>query len=491
MLKNPFNLKWVFLSLFYLLYLQNTFAFPKLVDHNIIIDTDCAADDFMAISFLLSRPEIEISAIIVSEGTLEPEDGVKKVISLLQGWGKQSIPVYCNKNFSDINPSWRKFSLNLKWGLRVSESKCQIDIAGLIHLLDSLPDKTFTFLCLGSLSTIASLAEKYPQLEQKTTRIIWYNKSVFPPTGFNYECNREDANKILESGNMRIDVISNLENDDFVFDKQWLDINKENNNALAMKLADFFNQKEILHKHSENHFIIKDQLAALYIFCPELFDMTVKPTKINLRYNVSFNLNAVKDLISDLIHNTYSPERNVVFNTFPSNREQYNYDVRQMMDSAIARYGNEEWKACVMTDEFHGHLGVFSIVGAKMGIKAREFFGVGPDQLHVISHAGTNPPYSCLNDGIQVSTGSTLGQGLISVISDSITRPEATFTYNGKSISLKLKDKYLKIVNDDIREGIVKFGLMDDGYWKLVRQSALRYWLEWDRNEIFEILTMK
>jgi len=26
-------------------------------------------------------------------------------------------------------------------------------------------------------------------------------------------------------------------------------------------------------------------------------------------------------------------------------------------------------EANVMTDEFHGHLGVFSIVGAKMGIK--------------------------------------------------------------------------------------------------------------------------
>ena len=43
-----------------------------------------------------------------------------------------------------------------------------------------------------------------------------------------------------------------------------------------------------------------------------------------------------------------------------------------------------------MTDEFHGHLGVFSIVGAKMGIRAREIFGVGPDMLNVVTYAGTS-----------------------------------------------------------------------------------------------------
>ena len=33
----------------------------------------------------------------------------------------------------------------------------------------------------------------------------------------------------------------------------------------------------------------------------------------------------------------------------------------------------------------------------------------------------------------------------------------------------------------------MKFGLMDDGYWKLIRHNALKYWVEWDRNKIFDI----
>jgi pyrimidine-specific ribonucleoside hydrolase len=212
--------------------------------------------------------------------------------------------------------------------------------------------------------------------------------------------------------------------------------------------------------------------------------------KITIRYNQDYNVQGVREAISDMINGTYVSEHNVVFNRFPDQREMFNYDVRPIMDSAIARYGYEEWKANVMTDEFHGHLGVFSIVGAKMGIKAREFFGVGPDMLKVTTYAGIQPPYSCLNDGIQVSTGATLGMGTIHVAADSITQPAAVFTYKNRSIRISLKKEYLEKVDADIDEGIVKFGLMDDGYWKLIRRNALKYWVEWDRNVIFDVVEL-
>jgi pyrimidine-specific ribonucleoside hydrolase len=230
-----------------------------------------------------------------------------------------------------------------------------------------------------------------------------------------------------------------------------------------------------------------DDLVALYLTNPELFDINTITDKLNVRYNKDFNLQGVKEAISDMINGIYVSERNVVFNRFPVQREMFNYDVRQIIDSAIARYGLDEWKANVMTDEFHGHLGVFSIVGAKMGIKARELFGVGPDMLEVLTFAGTNPPYSCLNDGIQASTGATLGMGTIHLAADSITKPSAVFTYKGRSFRISLRKEYFEKVDADINEGILKFGLMDDGYWKLIRHNALKYWLEWDRNKIFDI----
>jgi hypothetical protein len=41
-----------------------------------------------------------------------------------------------------------------------------------------------------------------------------------------------------------------------------------------------------------------------------------------------------------------------------------------MIDSTIAHYGYDEWKTCVITNKFHGHQGVFSVVGAKMEVKS-------------------------------------------------------------------------------------------------------------------------
>ena len=157
------------------------------------------------------------------------------------------------------------------------------------------------------------------------------------------------------------------------------------------------------------------------------------------------------------------------------------------MDSVIAKHGMEEWKASVITNEFHGHLGIYSIIGVKMGIRAREYFNVEKDILKVLSYAGYITPFSCLNDGLQVSTGATLGMNLISVADNRKPESSAEFTYKNETIRIKLKPEYAEKIAADIAEGIIKFGLMDDGYWKLVRQASLKYWLEWDRNKIFDI----
>jgi pyrimidine-specific ribonucleoside hydrolase len=304
--------------------------------------------------------------------------------------------------------------------------------------------------------------------------------------GFNYECDKDNAELVFESA-IRVDVISNLNKEGAQFDSSMYSVCKLAKTQLATIVYNVYSQKAVYKKMKQNHFKLCDDLIALYLTNPELFDINIVKNNSNIRYNQNYNVEGVKEAISDMIKGFYVSEKNIVFNQFPVQREMFDYDVRQILDSAIARYGFDEWKAVVMTDEFHGHLGVFSIVGAKMGIKAREFFNVGPDMLDVLSYAGTIPPYSCLNDGIQVSTGATLGMGLIHLATDSITRPMAVFTYKNQSIRISLKKEYLDIVESDIKEGIVKFGLADDGYWKLIRRNALKYWLEWDRNKIFDI----
>jgi len=157
---------------------------------------------------------------------------------------------------------------------------------------------------------------------------------------------------------------------------------------------------------------------------------------------------------------------------------------------AVQRYGLSEFRAAVLTNELHGHLGIFATVGVKMGIRAREYFDIGVDDMHVTTYAGNRPPVSCLNDGLQVSTGGTLGHGLITVaeVKAGDTRPEATFTFKNKKVTLRLKPEYERRVREDLKKGVETYGADTEANWQYVRALAIQYWLDWDRHEIFDIL---
>jgi pyrimidine-specific ribonucleoside hydrolase len=130
---------------------------------------------------------------------------------------------------------------------------------------------------------------------------------------------------------------------------------------------------------------------------------------------------------------------------------------------------------------------MYAIIGVKMGIRAREYFGAGVDEMRLVSYAGTNPPYSCMNDGLQISTGATLGHGLIEMADDSLKLPQADFTYMGQTIRLRLKDEYRNRIESSVKEFRLIHGLQSNIYWELVRHQALVYWKNWDRHDIFQI----
>ena len=93
-----------------------------------------------------------------------------------------------------------------------------------------------------------------------------------------------------------------------------------------------------------------------------------------------------------------------------------------------------------------------------------------------------------MNDGLQVSTASTLGHGLIA-INKATPRPEAKFETEGKAITLRLKAQYAQQIADDIAKGVALYGTHSPVYWEYVRTLALRYWQEMDRREIFETVS--
>ena len=177
--------------------------------------------------------------------------------------------------------------------------------------------------------------------------------------------------------------------------------------------------------------------------------------------------------------------------------------IEAMAERTIARWGKEEWRAVILTNEIHGHIGIYSTIGAKMGIYALELLSRlcnKAEELKVLSFAGSRPPVSCFNDGLQISTGATLGHGAIEIAKSCAeskehadARVEAIFRFRAicgteaKEMQLRvwLKEELMQQIAGDIANAVKQYGHTPD-YWLQVRRLALDYWQQWNRAEIFE-----
>lgn len=88
--------------------------------------------------------------------------------------------------------------------------------------------------------------------------------------------------------------------------------------------------------------------------------------------------------------------------------------------------------------DFHGHLGPFLVIGMKMGLLALKALDAKNHSVtKVVVETGTKPPVSCIIDGIQVTTGCTIGRGSMEVINNH--RPKASFFGEERSLEIELK----------------------------------------------------
>ena len=93
---------------------------------------------------------------------------------------------------------------------------------------------------------------------------------------------------------------------------------------------------------------------------------------------------------------------------------------------------------------YHGHLGPFLVIGIKMGNRAiRELKPESCFQLHANVHCPENPPPSCVIDGIQLSSGCTMGKRNIAH-SPTSGEVKVVFTNKntGQSVEIELKDEF-------------------------------------------------
>ena len=91
--------------------------------------------------------------------------------------------------------------------------------------------------------------------------------------------------------------------------------------------------------------------------------------------------------------------------------------------------------------DFHGHLGPYATIGYRMGIVANRELGGDAFKKVARVFSGTVTPLSCMIDGIQLSSGCTLGKGNITV--EDLQEPRAIFSdkEGTKSIEITLRDE--------------------------------------------------
>jgi len=455
------------------------FSHPWKPGHYVIIDTDGGIDDMKAISMLLASPDVRVLAITVSPGVLDVPTAYRKVKSLLNSYYHEGIPVGVFRGSDYISPGF-KTAMNTSWGSEEglnSENAPEAD--SVINDMLTHESTKISFICLGSLYAVYDASGSLPIFKKKVKEIIWSSPGPDEKDGFNYNIDRKSASRVLRE-DIPVRMVEGS-GDEIFYNKYLRDQLSEVPTVYANKILSFLLSGAAAdHPYSLEG---KDEMSVLYLHFPGLFttNTTGKNTVSTPRNLDSLRIRTVQILAGRTV------AKNQVIKEFPVDPSFYFTDIEPSVTAIITKYGMDEWTSGVIANELHRHLGIFAIIGVKMGIRAREYYDTGVDEFKTLSQAGSTPPLSCMNDGLQVSTGSTPGHGLLTVDNDSPVGPSAEFTYMDRKIRLTLKPELAKKILGELKEINYVYGLDSNIYWELVRKSTIKYWLDLDRHKIFNI----
>jgi len=473
------NMKRFILIFSCLLFALNLSSHPWKPSHYVIIDTDGGIDDMKAITMLLASPDVRVLAITVSPGALSAENAYLKVKSLLNSFYHEGIPVGINRE-ADFRSKNFPVALQSMWG---NESGLNPELApnhlDLIKEIISAEKTKIRFVSLGGMSTAYSALKSIPQFGRQVKDFVWSASGADDTKGFNYNIDKTASEKMLKQ-ELPVKIVRSYDQE-ALYDTALINSLGTITNRYSKKLITFFRSSA-----AENHafsFSGNDDLVPVFIHYPELF---MNKTAYFVTDCTPGDIKGIKESILRIIGGE-TVSKNQVIKVLPEDPAFYSDDINAFVTEIIDRYGPDEWTSGVLANELHRHLGVFAIIGVKMGIRAREYFATGVDEFSVISDAGSTPPLSCMNDGLQVATGATPGHGLLTVINDEKQSPSAEFKYLDRKIRLTLKPDLAEKISAELKEINYIYGLDSNIYWELVRKNSIKYWKDLDRHEIFLI----
>jgi len=155
----------------------------------VIIDTDMAADDWMAILYLLNRPDVSVTAITVSgTGEAHCEPGIQNAMSLAALAGQPDIPVSCGRTTplqgDHAFPSDWRTRVDTLAGLTLPGNPAAPAPQSAVDLLTaktiSMPDKV-TIIALGPLTNLAEALQAAPEIKENVEMVYIMGGAVDVP----------------------------------------------------------------------------------------------------------------------------------------------------------------------------------------------------------------------------------------------------------------------------------------------------------------------
>ncbi|QNN20769.1 hypothetical protein HED60_00300 [Planctomycetales bacterium ZRK34] len=444
-----------------------------------VIDTDLGLDDTVALTMALQRAGIDVHTIVAADGASEATQAAIRLGRMLDEFNRSDVRLYTASESSTAEaPPFRAF-VNQALG-RVLDGEVALKARAFDPSAYTDEHALTQVVLLGPMTNLAAALRRDPSIKSRIGRVIVAGPGE---ASRNWNLRRDEAawRSVREA---QLPIVY-VEPTPRTAGKPAAWQHEAMSLGAGASVGEMFWRRVMRDEVTRAHYfggltVFFDELAVLYAAEPSLFEVAGEQA-VRGRDG-----EAIAQGVRQML--TVGRQRRVpvLLSDRPLPDAMLRPDVAALRDQIVRQHGIDEWSRQLVMNELHDHLGAYSVIGVKMGLRAMELLNAGPHDARVITHVKPGPPTSCINDGVIVATGATPGRAMFEqgdVIADEVA---IEFVCNGRRLVLSLKPEYRQIIRRRIGALVKRYGLEDDEYWVQVRRFGLEIWSQWDRVQLFD-----
>jgi pyrimidine-specific ribonucleoside hydrolase len=449
----------------------------------IVIDTDIGLDDAVTLALALQNPQAGIVSIVTCEGVAGREKGVENLERMLDLFNRGDIALFApaESSVAQPPPPFRAFAEeSVAAALPAAKAPIHRPFCPEAYTHERGPT---VVLALGPLTNLAAALHAKPEIKERIAKVVFAGAPE-PAENWNARFDPAALAAVQSAGVPLVFVVPDepTARKPEAWHAGELSFGQDTSIGESF-VRRLLSQPDVRQHYLERFESFHDELVFLYFADPTLFwgkgrqDLLLPNNRLG-----------ITNLFTRLLSDGRQGKERVVFveGSLPDGVLQR--DVRERKARIIANNGQTEWFAQLLMNELHEHLGAYSIIGVKMGLRAAELLNAPQHGMHVISHVKPGPPASCLNDGVIVATGCTPGRALFSSEPREPATIAVSFEYNHRRITLELKEEYRLKIQNRITQLLEEHTLEDHEYWHGVRELGLDIWENWHRRDLFDVV---